>query len=290
MRVRTILAITLALGLSSCGKYDVRGMFVASGDGPDARFDKSMEWNRSQPLLRFAATDNEYRLYMFTDAHIYRDTYCLDKFTEAFLADADAVPAAVCLGDLVDRKDTYPLVTDHLNPILSASGKRFLCTPGNHDIFFGEWTEFVKHFHTGTFTAEIKTPSDGTDLYIFVDSASGTLGSSQRGWLGETLSDAQGYRNIIICTHTPLFSGDNIKELLGNYPMEETYDLAGLISDHGVTAAICGHEHHWSDITFKNVRHIVLDALSLEADSPSYSIVTVGHHNLTFNSVCTKRP
>lgn len=272
----TIIAALMLLTTISCGRLDFAGMVWAKSDVPDKRFEQSIEYNNTVEPIALTVPTNDYRVYVFGDSHVDFSTTNLDAFVKDYLDDNGAAPFAICVGDLINSTGHYDLFTEHIKPLAPDSAKRLFITAGNHDLYFGQWTEFKERFHTSTYFFEVTTPSEGKDLYISLDSASGTLGVKQRAWLGEMLDNAKGqYRNIIIFTHTHFFMSEYSQGTTDNFPIEETHDLMDLFAKNGVKLVISGHDHTRESKVHRGVKYLTLDALCDPCKNASYAVFTI---------------
>ena len=272
---RIIIILSAALVASSCTSLDIPGMLFGSSPDADVRYAESNAWNEANGFKTVIVSEDEYELYVSADCHISSTMAGMTRFVEDYLA-AGVAPFALFLGDAMDAKDTYHYFLETVAPIEQA-GCTLFCTPGNHDLYFGQWREFFNAYGTSSYLFEVNTPTEGKDLYISLDSADGTLGTDQRGWLGSTLSEAKGkYRRIIVFTHTHFFKNDNTQGHTSNFNLEESHDLEKLFSDSGVSLVITGHDHNFEDIRFKGVRYLTLAAICDDADRAYYYTLKVG--------------
>lgn len=259
---------------SSCSDIDVLGMIWAQSPVPDRRFEESI--NNFGPMHGkcLKLESNEYRFYTFGDSHITTSTANLDRFVADYLADSQAAPFVICLGDMISEK-YYPTFMEHTIQLRNQDHYMYVCA-GNHDLMFGMWEDFVKFYKSSTYWFEVETLSEGKDLYIALDSASGSLGAKQINWLDAFLAGAKGkYRNIIVFTHTHMFMTDFQQGVTDNYSLEETHRLMSIYADAGVNLVLSGHRHVREEHEFRGVQYVTLDALKEGARNPSYAICTV---------------
>ena len=275
MKKPLILVLT-ALCLSACNVDWLGFVYTRSADA-DARFAQSLEYNAQAGYASITVTDDNYRVYVLTDAHVTeKETRNIDRFVADLLADGTAAPFWINLGDCVNDKGQEDVFVGHISP-LEAAGLRHFPTAGNHDIYFGEWNDWVSRFHTSTYWFEVLTPGRGKDLFLSLESAGGTLGSSQRAWAEEILTDSQGkYDHITVFTHTHFWKRDISQGTTGNFSLEETYDLADLFARTGVDIVLSGHDHSTETTVFKGVRYETLESLKMGDISPGYNILTYG--------------
>lgn len=288
MFVMTI-AVALAFLMASCSKnLDMLGMFTSVSASPNERFEQSMQYNKTHGYDKILVDEDEYKLYVMSDTHVDNSTRNLDTFVNNYLADTTAAPFAIHLGDLINEKGHWDYYKTHIDPI-AKDGKTLYHALGNHDIYFDQWSEFKQRWNTATYWFEVFTPSGAKDLFINLDSASGTLGTDQREWLGNLLGDKslQGYRNIIVFTHTNFFKKDASQGHTSNFSMEETYDLTELFAKYNVNMVLQGHSHYRDLTIFKEVKYLRLDAIEDAADEAYYTILNVGN-NINYEFIKVK--
>ena len=278
--VRSIVRFMLFWGVlltCSCNRLDVVGMFYTESAGSDERFAQSQEYNSTHGFDTVLVAQDNYRVYIMTDIHVDNTTINLDTFTSAYLEDADAAPFCLCLGDLINGKGYHPKFLAYVDRI-RAAGRQVYCTPGNHDIYFGQWNVYRDYWHTSSYYFVVQTPSGLQDMYICLDSSNGTLGAAQRAWLEKVLQEAgtAGYRHIVCFTHTHLWKKDQSQGHTSNFALEETYDLADLFSRYGVELVLQGHSHHRNLTRFKNVLYLRLDKMQDHYYNSFYTILTAG--------------
>jgi hypothetical protein len=101
---------------------------------------------------------------------------------------------------------------------------------------------------------------DARDLFICLDTGSGTLGNRQLDWLENILeNERHHFRNCIIISHSNFFRS---RRTLSTTPLvEEIYFLLDLFSDNNVDMVIMGHDHERSVELFGNTVYLTLDAI-----------------------------
>lgn len=282
MRKYFILFAFIALAAScSHGNLDMVGMFNGQSPDSDDRFKTSQAFNDHHGFSTILV-DDDYRVYVCTDTHVDTSCYNLAQFNRAYKRDA-ACPFAIHLGDLVNADGHYPLFDSaiHIVPEGYVRGKDTLfITPGNHDLYYGQWIQYVEYYKTGTYYFETrsKTTAEVLDLFICLDSANGTLGRRQLAWLKDLLAKAKDkkYRHLIVYTHTHVFKQDATQGHTSNYAMEETYELIGLMSKYGVELVMMGHDHSREVTTYGGCLYIIVDSMQDAQREPYYMVLSVG--------------
>lgn len=280
MVIRIFLLI-LSASVCSCNQADIKGLFIPPKDGVDERFEQSMEMNDG---LHAGAIDTEesYTFYVAADPHI-KDTYRnLGIFNDALKNDGETSFAAI-LGDCIDVKDNLALYLEALAyyPDRHSYDPEIFHILGNHDIFFNGWEDFRESVGASAYWFEAVFPN-GKDMYITLDTASGTLGRKQMQWFKTFLAENRNsYRHCVILTHTNLFYRDNSQTGSGNMPLDETFDLIDFLSRQNVSLVLQGHDHHREDLTYGNVRYTVLGTIRDESKTPEYLKVNVSKDGIS---------
>lgn len=268
-----IAAVIFAMvfGLAGCYTIDPSGFFVTDTNA-NQRFAESMVWNGTHPDRDITLTTDNYSVFNLSDCHLGSADNLDSLFQIAMDTGAVAVFAA---GDLTTgHEEDFQNYAAHLPdpdtlPVFSVAG--------NHDLYFDSWAAYLENIGSSTYFISVTTPV-AKDLYIFLDTGSGTLGTSQMSWLeGLLQTERLDYRHCIIVTHNNLL---RIRHTLSTTPMlEEVHVLMDLCVEHDVNMVITGHDHVQYDELFGKTRHITLDALvdegymdlRIEGDSISYS-------------------
>lgn len=274
----TVIVGCLMLLINSCGKnIDYLGILMTFNESPDERFAQSMEYNNQHGYDKITGVPDDYRVYVMSDIHVDFSTDNLDRYVSDYLADTEAAPFSLCLGDLINATGHFDYFAEHVKPV-SDAGCKIYYTTGNHDIYFDQWPEYFKRFGSSTYWFEVQTVSGYKDLYVAIESASGTLGADQREWLENALKDKQnqGFRHIIVFTHTHFFKKDTSQGHTSNFNMEETYDLLDLFDRYDVSMVLQGHSHSRDLTMFKDVVYLRVDALEDHYPDAFYTILKIG--------------
>lgn len=281
-------AIIICLAVSAfcaCDRLDFKGSFVPTSDLVETRFEESLKITGDKAIALVNAPD-QYIFYVCTDPHIYDTSVNIDEFNRALRNDKDA-SFGVNLGDCVDTKDNFLRFKESVefSPEQHKYNYPIFHVLGNHDLFFDGWSGYRTHIGPSVYWFEVKT-SSATDLFLCLDSATGTFGRKQTKWLKSFLSDNRGmYRHCMVLTHTNFFNTDNSQNTSGNYAMEEMYSVLDLFSKHNVTLVLQGHDHHREDLTFGGVRYTVVGTIRDEFEEPEYLKVTVSQNELEYSWV-----
>lgn len=290
-KIHYIIYCAYALVLGACASddttLDIAGMFSPNGEEVGPRFAQSMAYNDSVGEIHLEMLSDDYTIFVCSDSHITRKTHKnLDYFMDQYRSSTSIPKMALHLGDLIDAQKNYPCADSILRqpgiavnqePTLPHPFPLFI-TPGNHDIYFKQWSIYRSYFKTSAYWFDTNNGAKKLDLFICLDSAEGSLGVDQTNWLRELLAkkSKEGYRRIIVFTHTHLWKLDESQGHTSNMALEETYELTSLLGEYGVEYVWCGHQHARQHVRFKGVEYIVLNATKDEEKGQSYMIAEMG--------------
>ena len=272
------LVLISLLAVSSCSEdatLDIAGMFSPQGPTIATRFAQSMAYNQQAGTIRLDMKQDNYTVYVCTDSHVTRNTHRnLDYFMHLY-EEAPGPKMALHLGDLIDAQKNFPCA----DSVLCIGGRSIedtlFITPGNHDIYFKQWDIYRSYFKTSVYWFETCNGTKKLDLFVCLDSAEGSLGTDQTNWLKDLLAtkSKEGYRHIILFTHTHLWKLDNSQGHTSNMSLEETYELTSMLGQYGVQYVWSGHQHARQSVFFKGVNYLVLDATKDEENGQAYMTV-----------------
>jgi len=264
MEFKQIVKSLLQFGIIfiiSC-ESDYCGFFIYNEDVND-RVRQSLTYNATTAFKILYTPSEQYTLFIISDSHV-GGTHNIRRF----LSDANGnnALATVLVGDLcnghTEEYDTLQQVLNTDNTI------PYFPLIGNHDLFFNGWESFYKIFGSSVYYFSVQTPSS-TDLYVCLDSGSGTHGSIQLQWFENLLKTSRSkFRHCVVFTHCNLF---RIRRTLSTNPnMEEINIMNDLSARYQIEYVITGHDHIYNEIKLGNTIHITLDALSDSAANASY--------------------
>lgn len=275
--------------LAGCNpNLDLVGMFYGQSPRSDERFATSMAYNENIGERTISVPTDDYLVYVCTDVHTDSTTRNIGQWVNLMRNDPEC-RLGLILGDMINAQGNFPRFMSALefDSSTQANDVPLFATAGNHDIYFGQWTEYVKYWHTSSYYFEVCSPNI-KDLYICLDSSDGTLGRKQLDWLRSLLkaSSEKGYRHIVVFTHTHLFKRDASQGHTSNFPMEETYEMTDLFSRYGVSIYLSGHDHSREVTTFKGVKYVIVDTMQDHVSNPYYMIATMADEiELTFKAL-----
>ena len=276
------LYIASALMLCACANddttLDMKGMFSNNGEPVKTRFAQSIAYDQARGTISLDMHADDYVIYACTDSHITRKTHLnLDYFMNQYKAET-APKIALHLGDIIDAQKNFPCADSIVHFAGQTAADTLFITPGNHDVYFKQWPIYRNYFKTATYWFETRNGAKKLDLFICLDSADGTLGTDQIAWLREILESKskEGYRRMIVFTHTHLWKLDGSQGHTSNMAMEETYELTSLLGQYKIPYVWSGHQHARQSVIFKGVNYIVLNATKDSEKGQSYMKVNMG--------------
>ena len=276
-----IMFVLLVAMLSGCtSTLDFNGFFLPT-DLVDSRFVQSDQWNQTHPFKNLVVSSENYQLLVAADSHI-GPVGNFNKFlTEASKPENTAF---VMVGDNVTgHKEDY-LVLKTLLPDFNQV--HYFLMAGNHDLYFNGWKSFYADFGSSTYYFTVQTPTE-SDLYICLDSGSGTLGSKQLDWLKNVLANKRAnYRNCVVFSHVNFFRNRHTGST--NPLVDELYVLMDLFERYKVNMVISGHDHVRSINNFGFTTYITMDALQDANTNASYLKLKVNAEKVGYEYIDLK--
>ena len=279
--LKYILFITVAIFITSCDKYDIQGFFVApSKERVNKRFEQSIEYNQHHLNDTLIISNQEnYTFLAASDFHVKTTAVNLAKYTKITASNPNVLFSTI-LGDITDQLGGLQIAYDSIKNNKGDATMRILA--GNHDTYFDQWSKYYELFGSSTYFFVVKTPTT-SDLFIALETASGTLGKSQQKWLEDILKEKRSqHRYCVIMTHTHFFDRNMSQFPTGNYSIEETATLTDLFTQHNVNLVISGHDHQNENYKFNNVTYLVLDDIQDLDTEPTYFAIDIKGDNITF--------
>ena len=257
---------------------DMKGMFSPQGETVNTRFEQSMAYNATKGPICIDMQQDDYSIYVCSDSHITRKAH---KNLDYFIAKYDSAAGpkmALHLGDLIDAQKNLACADSILHLATRTKADTLFLALGNHDIYFCQWPIWASYFKTSAYWFETANGAKKLDLFICLDSAEGSLGTKQWKWLRELLEtkSLEGYRRIIVFTHTHLWKLDGSQGHTSNMAIEETYELLSLLGQYGVEYVWSGHQHSRQSVAFKGVTYMVIDATQDSEKGQAYMVVDMG--------------
>lgn len=275
----TLLLFGILLIVNSCDYVDIPDMFVSPSSVND-RYEQSMEWNATHPFQKINVATEDYLIMNMADSHVGETANFITFLTASKDKNATAI---VINGDFCSGHTSDYNTFDAILPPQD-SLKSFL-TAGNHELYFDGWSEFYNRYGSSMYYFSIKTPTT-EDMYICLDTGSGTLGSKQLSWFKKLLINERAkYRHCIIFTHVNLFRSRHTGSTNPN--MEELYVLLDLFAKYHIDMVISGHDHIRYEEKIGNTTHLSIDALKDGLSNVGYLELHINNSavNYTFTDI-----
>jgi predicted phosphodiesterase len=240
----------------------------------DQRFEQSRELIAEKSSREITVQSDDYSIVFMADSHA-GTTNNLDSVFS--IAMATGVSAVCIAGDLTSGD--YKNYEVFAGSLPGDDEMPTFLTLGNHDLWSDEgWTEFYHWFGPSSYFFTVRTPG-ATDMYIALDSGSGTLGSKQLEWLEDILqNERSGCRRCIIFTHNDFLRVRHAE--ISNPLVEELTVLIDLFTRYHVDMLIAGHDHEPSEELFGITDYVITGAISDDDEDPDYMLLRVENGNL----------
>ena len=302
-----LIAASAAVAMlnTSCEKVSPQGVLMA-GTAVEDRVKMSYEYylkNNFEDKLDYDLknVDGDYSFLVGGDSHVTTDPGRMKEMFQIGLDNDDLL--LIHLGDIADTKVEYynvlqNAITDakfnyvdkyyeyHDDGYLYRKGKPdaighqnyddilfpFFPVVGNHDLTHNGWALWSNIFGSSFYEFDIYVGNDGNgmpmfDHFIFLDTASGTLGKTQVDLIEQGVLDGgNSYRNTFVFSHTNIFLPQSM-QFASTFPREEAYFLLKQFDKWNASIVFCGHVHKWDEQIFNAVYFITLDSMS-ERNSP----------------------
>jgi len=254
-KLKTIFSLLiLILLLTECNNVLDFSGFIYSPDRVDARFVQSDAWNQTHSFKTLTVNSDTYQILVAGDSHI-GGLVNFDKLVSEARKPENS--AFVMVGDIVTgQKTDYDKLK---NALPDFSEVPYFLMVGNHDVYFNGWKTFYDYFGSSTYYFSVQTPTS-KDIYICLDSGSGTLGEKQLAWLKNVFeNERQSCRNCIIFSHVNFFRDHHTGS---TNPLETELDvLLPLFAKNRVNMVIMGHDHTRAIDKFGLTTYLTMDAL-----------------------------
>ena len=149
----------------------------------------------------------------------------------------------------------------------------FFPVVGNHDLTHNGWALWSNIFGSSFYHFDLIVGQDenGLNIYdhfIFLDTASGTLGKLQVDLIEQGVLDGEHhYRHTFVFSHTNIFLPSGM-QFASTFPREEAYFLLKQFDEWNASVVFCGHVHKWDERVYYGVFFLTLDSMS-ERNSPN---------------------
>jgi len=271
MKKLQLLLVIIFFSYCACKKEDITVSFTTANQ----RFRESAEWNARNPFREILVPSDDYSILCMGDSHV-GSTKNLDAFFG--ISKSINASAVVMAGDLTSGNiNDYAVFQQH---IPNQDSLPSFVIVGNHDLYYDGWNEFYSKFGSSTYLFVIETPT-ARDLFICLDSASGTLGNEQIDWLKKVLQSKRSmYRHCLVFTHNNFFLERHIES--SAMSVDELNVLIEIFTVHKVDLVIAGHDHNKAVESLGNTKYIVMDALKDGLSNSGYLEINMKNNTLGY--------
>lgn len=269
MKNRWMLLTAILVTIASCEPID-----FSLPEPADQRFEQSKELLAEKSSREITVQSDEYSIMFMADSHA-GTTNNLDSVFS--IAIATGVSAVCIAGDLTSGNSRdYEVFAGSLP---GDDEIPTFVTPGNHDLWSDEgWKAYFGLFGPSSYYFTVRTPA-AADIFISINSGTGTLGSKQLEWLEDILqNERSGCRRCIIFTHNDFLRVRHAE--ISNPLVEELTVLIDLFTRYHVDMLIAGHDHEPSEELFGITEYVIAGAISDKDEDPNYMILKVENGNL----------
>ena len=297
--------VAVAMTQTSCEKVSPQGVLMA-GTGVEDRVEMSELYYKEylcDPSNDIVLGDEGYTFLVGGDSHLTTDPGRMDEMFAIGLENNDLMYCH--LGDIADTKAEYYIRLDSLiqeakmryvnkyytrNDLGRWQRKDdpddkigyeydvikfpFYPVVGNHDLTHNGWALWSNIFKSSFYEFDVILGYDELgqeirDHFIFLDTASGTLGKKQVELIEKGLLDGDGmyYRHTFVFSHTNIFR-PSATQFASTFAREETYFLLKQFDEWDASIVFCGHVHAWDERVYNAVYFLTLDSMS-ERNSPN---------------------
>ena len=225
-----------------------------------------------------ADTKAEYYINLENVLERYKEKYAKKYYKEYHYKDT--------LMKYADTEEEREEIKEYMNDVIYYEDKSgvvkelseiqypFYPVVGNHDITHNGWALWSNIFHSSFYDGYVVVEEDENgiprlvDHFIFIDTASGTLGKEQVELLEEGILDdkfAEDFgivtRNTFVFSHTNIFRPSSL-QFASTFAREETFFLLDQFVDWNANIVFCGHVHKWDEQEVGGVNYITLDSMS----------------------------
>ena len=220
-------------------------LYAHLGDIADTKAEYYINLDNSILRAKEKYAEKNYEKSTFTDDDGYEYTFYTDTLHEKIYLNSDIEDIPLPF---------YPVV-------------------GNHDITHNGWALWSSLFHSSFYDVYVLANIDEKediyyDHFIFLDSASGTLGKEQvdlieQGYVDDKYEEEFGIhtRHTFVFSHTNIFRPRSV-EFASTFPREEMFFLLDKFAEWNASMVFLGHVHKWDYQKVNGVEYLTLDSMS----------------------------
>lgn len=235
----SLFVFTATLMIIACTNLDL--------DPVSQRFDDNFSGAAAHPGNIDPAGTNVFSFAVLSDTHVGSPGgRTINSILDRVSDEGDAF--VLLCGDVTDtgQEEQY----SELKNLFLDKGITFRSAIGNHDIFFGGWTQFKRFIGRSIYSFN----ADNVHVTV-IDSANGVLGERQLSWIERDLQEATQEHKIVI-SHFPPWNG-SFGSLYKMASEEESAILKDILHRTGVKIMFSGHYHGHNEIEIGGVKYIV---------------------------------
>ena len=261
-----IAILFTVLFLNGCNS-DLMGLF--GSNDLNARLSEKQSFKFLTAAKQTLALTEPYQFIVLTDTHIENgNAFGLDQLPTAITSDVKFV---VNCGDITQNgktKDIEKFIT-----IANSLGVPFYPVIGNHDIFFGHFSNWKKLIGSTHYKIDA-----GSAMLLILDSANGYFGKDQLNWLEKEAKNAKKNNKLVfVFTHCNLF----VKSLVDLQQLTDAREAARICS---ILKGRCdimfmGHTHDRMEKELGYVHYITVDGFK---KTGNYCLVTVNNGSVSW--------
>lgn len=229
-----------------------------------------------------ADTKAEYYITLEELIDEYRWKYAKKNYKEVFMGDLSETTDDATEQDMLNDPSYYLYIDSINDKMYGVDDVPFPFYPvvGNHDITHNGWALWSNIFHSSFYDVYVLVSEEPMlfDHFIFLDSASGTLGREQVELIEEGVLDGKEiakffgqegsiFRNTFVFSHTNIFRPRTV-EFASTFPREEMFFLLDKFADWNANIVFLGHVHKWDQQTVNGIEYLTLDSMC-EANNPN---------------------
>ena len=202
--------------------------------------------------ISFNAVSSDAQSYSFAmvgDTHIAAaDTRRLRQILQIAESEGDAF--LIVLGDIVDegRREDFLAYTKAIKDA-GWEGK-VISVIGNHDIKYDGWKNYSELIGPTHYSVDF-----GNARFMIIDTADGSVGAQQMGWLKERLSEARPRHTFVLTHYMPVVPDERTHLKLAS--ISEAMSLMRLLSTSHVRGCFGGHYHSYIVAQTEGVDYVV---------------------------------
>jgi len=275
-RIGLLLALFVGLALFAGCVWDVGQFFCRIPVDERVRESLSGEIPWPEPV---AVNPDSFRFAVFGDPQVHADLkHLVGRFRE------DVAPRAIdffcVLGDLTHDATGEEVAV--IKAALDSVGRPYYTTIGNHDLYRKDgWRLFKENFGPSCYSVTLASRLK----LVFLDTAEGTIGSTQFDWLERELEASRDFVTVV-GTHFPVYEGFT-PMMWRLASTAERHRLQSILEQNRVFAYTSGHIHGWRHTEVGGVQHFIAGtmAVSLDYGTNGYLLFTFAGDSLSWEFV-----